>query len=433
MSEPFLVSLSDKKADPIWGENAQLSFDQQQAIVHLDYTSDILSQVQSAARKLDGMSLPAVKLVGEQWSSDLSWAFCQGFYNAKTGANVELPELDDEALQAIKHKKLVSEWVRETVNLGPAALTPEILCEKACLLLEQVCADKVPLTYKLIAGEQLLADGYVGTYEVGKGSVNMPCMLQLDYNPSGDPDTPIDYALVGKGITFDSGGYSLKPSPSMAAMKSDMGGAATVTGALALAAANGLQKRVKLYLCCAENMISGKAFKLGDVIRYKNDVTVEVLNTDAEGRLVLADGLIAAQEDNAVKIIDAATLTGAAKVAVGRDYNCVLSMDDEFTEHALSAAKEAGDKLWRLPLEPFHLQQISSSFADIANIHSGGESMAGASTAAAFLAKFIVQPQQNWIHFDLSGSYQLSANGQWAAGGKGHGVETISTLLLNAE
>jgi len=191
-------------------------------------------------------------------------------------------------------------------NLGPAAVTPVILSEKARLLLDQVCTDKASITYKLIEGDELLSDNYVGIYEVGKGSVNAPCMLQVDYNPSGDADAPIDYALVGKGITFDSGGYSLKPSPSMAAMKSDMGGAATVTGALALAIANGLQKRVKMYLCCAENMISGNAFKLGDVITYKNGVSVEILNTDAEGRLVLADGLIAAQEDGAKKIIDAA-------------------------------------------------------------------------------------------------------------------------------
>lgn len=430
MSQPFLVNLSDQKAHPIWGENALLSFDQQQATIHIDYINDVLSQVQSAARKLDNMSLANIKLTGEQWNSDMCWAFCQGFYNAKTGANVEFPELDDEAISALRSKKLISEWVRETINLGPTLVTPEVLCEKACLLLEQVCADKVPLKYKLIFGEQLNADGYVGIYEVGKGSTNMPCMLQLDYNPSGDQNAPVDFALVGKGITFDSGGYSLKPSASMAAMKSDMGGAATVTGALALAAANGLQKRVKLYLCCAENMVSGKAFKLGDVINYKNGVSVEVLNTDAEGRLVLADGLIAAQEDGAKLIIDAATLTGAAKAAVGRDYNCILSMDDEFTESALEAAKDSNEKLWRLPLAPFHLQQISSAFADIANIHSGGESMAGASTAAAFLAKFVENPEQNWVHFDLSGSYQLAANGLWAVGGKGHGIETISTLLF---
>jgi len=430
MSQSFLVTLSDQKASPIWGENALLSFDQQQATIHINYQSDVLSQVQSAARKLDGMSLPSIQLVGEQWNSDLCWAFSQGFYNAKSGAKVLFPELDEEAISALDSKKRISEWVRETINLGPDALAPTVLSEKAVTLLTEVCADSRHLTVCEITDQALIDHGFVGIYTVGKGSVNAPCMLQVDYNPTGDVNAAIDFALVGKGITFDSGGYSLKPSASMAAMKSDMGGAATVTGALALAIANGLQKRVKLYLCCAENMISDKAFKLGDVITYKNGVTVEVLNTDAEGRLVLADGLIAAQEDGAKQIIDAATLTGAAKVAVGRDYNCVLSMDDEFAESALASAKETNEKLWRLPLEAFHLQQIGSSFADIANIHSGGESMAGASTAAAFLAKFVKQPEQNWLHFDLSGSYQLSANGLWATGGKGHGIQTISDILL---
>ncbi|WP_413699380.1 hypothetical protein ACLKMH_18165 [Psychromonas sp. KJ10-10] len=135
-----------------------------------------------------------------------------------------------------------------------------------------------------------------------------PAMLQLDYNPTGDENAPVEFALVGKGITFDSGGYSLKPSAGMAIMKSDMGGAATLAGSLALAIVNGLQKRVKLYLCCAENLVSGNAFKLGDVITYKNGVTAEILNTDAEGRLVLADGLLAAQEDNPSRIIDADNL-----------------------------------------------------------------------------------------------------------------------------
>lgn len=430
MSQSFLVTLSDQKANPIWGENALLSFDQQQATIHINYQSDVLSQVQSAARKLDGMSLPSIQLVGEQWNSDLCWAFSQGFYNAKSGAKVLFPELDEEAISALDSKKRISEWVRETINLGPDALAPTVLSEKAVTLLTEVCTDSRHLTVCEITDQALIDHGFVGIYTVGKGSVNAPCMLQVDYNPTGDVNAAIDFALVGKGITFDSGGYSLKPSASMAAMKSDMGGAATVTGALALAIANGLQKRVKLYLCCAENMISDKAFKLGDVITYKNGVTVEVLNTDAEGRLVLADGLIAAQEDGAKQIIDAATLTGAAKVAVGRDYNCVLSMDDEFAESALASAKETNEKLWRLPLEAFHLQQIGSSFADIANIHSGGESMAGASTAAAFLAKFVKQPEQNWLHFDLSGSYQLSGNGLWATGGKGHGIQTISDILL---
>lgn len=140
-------------------------------------------------------------------------------------------------------------------------------------------------------------------------------LLALDYNPTGDKEAPVFACLVGKGITFDTGGYSLKQSAFMDSMKSDMGGAATITGALAFAITRGLNKRVKLYLCCADNMVSGNAFKLGDIIRYRNGKNVEVMNTDAEGRLVLADGLIDASAQKPELIIDMATLTGAAKTA----------------------------------------------------------------------------------------------------------------------
>lgn len=157
-------------------------------------------------------------------------------------------------------------------------------------------------------------------------------MLRLDYNPTGNPDAPVFACLVGKGITFDSGGYSIKPSAGMAAMKADMGGAALVTGGLAMAIARGLNKRIKLVLCCAENMISGRAAKLGDVITYKNGKTVEILNTDAEGRLVLADGLIYASSQNPELIIDCATLTGAAKMAVGNDYHSLLTFDNSLAQ-----------------------------------------------------------------------------------------------------
>jgi PepB aminopeptidase len=142
-------------------------------------------------------------------------------------------------------------------------------------------------------------------------------MLELDFNPGKDPKAPVAAALVGKGITFDSGGYSMKTSQGMLTMKHDMGGAAIVTGALALAILRGLDKRVKLILCCAENLVSGHAYKLGDILTYKNGTTVEVVNTDAEGRLILADGLQLAGESGAPLIIDAATLTGAAVMALG--------------------------------------------------------------------------------------------------------------------
>ncbi len=430
MTNYFFVSLSLEPAHTTWGKGALLSFSEGHAVIHLDELASSFDKVQSAARKLDVMSLDNIQLQGELWTTELRWAFCQGFYNAKNGANIHFGEISEQEKQILTSGKLISEWVRKTINLGPDALPPETLCEKAINLIKHVSPSDVTITAKVISGEQLLAEEFQGIYQVGKGSAQNPCMLQLDYNPTGDTNAEIEYALVGKGITFDSGGYSLKPSAGMTAMKSDMGGAATVTGALALAAVNGLQKRVKMYLCCAENMVSSSAFKLGDVITYKNGVTVEVLNSDAEGRLVLADGLIAAQEDGAKRIIDAATLTGAAKVAVGRDYNSVLSMDDSFVAEATEAAKQGNEKLWRLPFEAFHLNQISSSFADIANIHSG-EGMAGASTAAAFLAKFVKNPETNWIHFDLSGAYLPSANGLWSTGGKGHGIRTISRMLFN--
>lgn len=429
MSNQFKVSLTFDKASPVWGENALLSFSEGAATIHLDESKALFTQVQMAARKLDTMAIAAITLSGDNWDNELRWAFSQGFYNAKKGAQIEFDNIDADQLIQFNARKTAMEWVRETINLGPDALYPELLCEKAIALIESMLPAGQSISHKIIAGEDLLTANYQGIYQVGKGSSRAPCLLELDYNPSSDSDAVVDYALVGKGITFDSGGYSLKPSDSMAFMKSDMGGAATLTAALALAIANGLNKRVKLYLCCAENMVSSNALKLGDVITYQNGITVEVLNSDAEGRLVLADGLIAAQQSAPNYIIDAATLTGAAKMAVGRDYNTILSMDDEFVACALQSAKSENEKLWRLPLEDFHLKQIGSSFADIANIHSG-EGKAGASTAAAFLAKFVEKPETNWVHFDLAGSYQVAANELWSTGGKGHGVRTISKMLL---
>jgi len=428
MNSYFYVSLSFEPAPAVWGDNALLSFSEAHAVIHLNKKRSLFRQVQMAARKIEIMSIQGIKLQGEHWDCDLRWAFSQGFFNAKKGAKFNFGEAEDAQLQALESKKLIVEWVRNIINLGPEALSPELLCDKAVTIIKHVLQNNDHIKYKVISGDTLLEHQFNGIYQVGKGSDRPPAMLQLDYNPTGDENAPVDFALVGKGITFDSGGYSLKPSTGMSVMKSDMGGAATLTGALALAITNGLKKRVKLYLCCAENLVSGGAFKLGDVITYKNGVTAEVLNSDAEGRLVLADGLLAAQDDNPKRIIDAATLTGSAKMAVGRDYNCVLTMDDEFAQLASDSAKKQNEMLWRLPFEDFHMQQINSSFADIANIHSG-EGMAGASTATAFLAKFVKTPEKNWLHFDLSGSYQMGANGLWATGGKGHGVLMLSQIL----
>ncbi|MCE2594580.1 aminopeptidase PepB [Motilimonas cestriensis] len=427
MSVSLAIEISMSAAPEQWGESALLSFQSDHATIHINEEQDIIRQIQKAARKLSTMGIPEITLTGELWQTEWRWAANQGFYNPKTGANVNWGEVSEQEASLLDTRKLATEWVREMINKTPEDLGPSQLALQAAEFLSEL--DSKHITYRFVNGEELLKQGYVGIYNVGRGSVRQGAMLQLDYNPTGNPDAPYDVALVGKGITFDSGGYSLKGNDGMSVMKSDMGGAATVTGALALAITQGLKKRVKLLLCCAENLVSGHAFKLGDIIQYKNGVSVEILNTDAEGRLVLADGLIAACELNAKVIIDAATLTGAAKMAVGRDYNSILSMDDDLVHKTLTCAREENEQAWPLPLAPWHTEQIGSAFADIANSGSA-EGTAGASTAAAFLSKFVTHPEKNWLHFDLSGAYQKSPNDLWAAGGKGHGVRTIAKLLL---
>ncbi|MCE0558102.1 aminopeptidase PepB [Motilimonas sp. E26] len=427
MSVPLAIEISMSAAPEQWGESALLSFQSDHATIHINEEQDIIRQIQKAARKLATMGIPEITLTGDLWQSEWRWAANQGFYNPKTGANVNWGDVSEQEASLLDTRKLATEWVREMINKTPEDLGPSQLALQAAEFLSEL--DSKHITYRFVNGEELLKQGYVGIYNVGRGSVRQGAMLQLDYNPTGNPDAPYDVALVGKGITFDSGGYSLKGNDGMSVMKSDMGGAATVTGALALAITQGLKKRVKLLLCCAENLVSGHAFKLGDIIQYKNGVSVEILNTDAEGRLVLADGLIVACELNAKVIIDAATLTGAAKMAVGRDYNSILSMDDDLVHKALTCAREENEQAWPLPLAPWHTEQIGSAFADIANSGSA-EGTAGASTAAAFLSKFVTHPEKNWLHFDLSGAYQKSPNDLWAAGGKGHGVRTIAKLLL---
>uniref|UniRef100_UPI003D0D37B9 aminopeptidase PepB n=1 Tax=Shewanella sp. TaxID=50422 RepID=UPI003D0D37B9 len=279
-----------------------------------------------------------------------------------------------------------------------------------------------------VEGEALLEEKWIGIHSVGRGSERAPALLELDYNPLGDA-APVSAALVGKGIPFDSGGYSIKASEGMLGMKCDMGGAATVTAALGLAIKSGLNKRIKLFLCCAENLISGRAYKLGDILTYKNGVSVEVVNTDAEGRLVLADGLQAACETGAPLVIDAATLTGAAVMAVGTQYNAIFSPSRELINRTQEKASSVAEMVWPLPLDPWHKEMCPSAYADTANsrpVKGGGAG--GASNAAGFLWRFVSDDTQ-WLHMDLASAFADSANGLWAAGATAHGVLTIAELL----
>ncbi len=429
MTTTMHITLSSQPAAAMWGKNALLSANENGMVIHLQ--KDQLNTIQKAARKIKNQGILNVTLAGGGWGVEECWAFHQGFTSDKNAGDVVFPNLAEEQAE-FDARVACSAFTRDVINAPSDQLTPEVLAHKAAeFILHQAdkYAGKGKVAFEIIAREALNERGYHGIWAVGKGSAHLPAMLQLDFNPTGNPDAPVLACLVGKGITFDTGGYSIKPSDGMSTMRTDMGGAALVTGALGLAIARGLNQRVKLYLCCAENMISSRAFKLGDIIMYRNGVTAEVNNTDAEGRLVLADGLIEADKQHPAFIIDCATLTGAAKVAVGNDYHSVLSMDDELVADLLAAAKAEKEPFWRLPFEEFHRSQISSAFADISNTGSVPVG-AGASTATAFLSYFVKAYQKHWLHIDCSATYRKTASDLWAVGATGIGVKTLANLLL---
>ncbi|AST70404.1 aminopeptidase PepB [Kosakonia cowanii] len=425
MTEAMKVTLTTQPADARWGEKAAYSINNDGIALHLTGKDD-LGLIQRAARKIDGLGIKHVALSGEGWDADRSWAFWSGYKGPKGTRKVEWAQLDEVQQKELDSRLKVIDWVRDTINASAEEVGPEQLAQRAVDLLFSVGGDNV--SYRITKGEDLREQNYMGLHTVGRGSERPPVLLALDYNPTGNPDAPVYAALVGKGITFDTGGYSLKQSAFMDSMKSDMGGAALVTGALAFAINRGLNKRVKLWLCCADNMVSGNAFKLGDIIHYRNGKKVEVMNTDAEGRLVLADGLIDASAQKPQLIIDAATLTGAAKTALGNDYHALFSFDDALAGRLLNSAAAENEPFWRLPLAEFHRHQLPSNFAELNNTASAAFP-AGASTAAGFLSHFVENYQQGWLHIDCSATYRKSAVEQWAAGATGLGVRTVANLL----
>ncbi|MBY8139316.1 aminopeptidase PepB [Vibrio fluvialis] len=427
MSTQMSVFISQDSAQPQWGEKALISFSEQGAMIHLEQSHD-LGAIQRAARKLDNQGLRSLLLDGEGWTLEAIWAFYQGYRDPKKLNTLEWKALDQAQQDELEARIKATDWTRDIINKSAEEVAPRQLATMAAEFIKSLAPEHV--SYRIVKDKDLLTEGWEGIFAVGRGSERTSAMLQLDYNPTGDENAPVYACLVGKGITFDSGGYSLKPSNFMAAMKADMGGSGMITGALGLAIMRGLKKRVKLILCCAENMVSGRALKLGDVITYKNGKTVEIMNTDAEGRLVLADGLIYASEQNPELIIDCATLTGAAKNALGNDFHALLSFDDALSHDAMTAAKEEHEGLWPLPLVDFHREMLPSSFADLSNISSGDYSP-GASTAAAFLSYFVNNYKKGWLHFDCAGTYRKSPSDKWAAGATGIGVKTVARILMD--
>lgn len=421
------ITLSKKIPHDYWEENTILTNNNLEMIIHI-FKKNYLDTIQKAARKIRNQGIKNINLYGKEWDIEKCWAFWMGYYQPNSKKNFACTYLNNNDDNEFNIRYNIINWVRKIIDLPSNLLTPLELVKKTIKFLLSITKDEKAITYEIIKGKKLLEHEYMGIYTVGNGAKNIPVFLHLDYNPTINKNTKVHASLVGKGVTFDSGGYNLKNNHFINFMKSDMSGAAILIGALALAIKRGLKKRIKLYLCCVENMISSTSFKIGDIIKYKNNKTVEVNNTDAEGRLILADGLIIANQDNPNILIDAATLTGAAKIAVGNDYNAIFSFDNKLVQNFLHSAKEENELFWRLPLNEFHRERLVSSFADLSNISYSSAS--SASTAAAFLSYFVENYKKNWLHIDCSAIYQEKSTDKWSIGATGSGVRTIANFLL---
>ena len=293
-------------------------------------------------------------------------------------------------------------------------------------------ADMVAAATKLLRGTGVKVEAWQGaelakrklngTIIVGQGSRRSPRFLRLEYAPR---DARHTIALIGKGVVFDSGGYSLKPSSGMEQMKTDMSGGAAVIATMSVLAQLGVRSRVVGYVPLVENMIGGNAYRLGDVITYRNGKTVEVMNTDAEGRLILADALCLASDEAPDAMINLATLTGACMVALGPKIAGIMGNNDAWIDQITAASQRSGEPLWKLPLPGEYRKMLDSEIADMKNV---GGSYGGALTAGIFLKEFVGKVP--WAHLDIAGPSRAEADDAYLCrGGTGFGVRTLIELV----
>ncbi|MDQ1714937.1 MAG: leucyl aminopeptidase [Frankiaceae bacterium] len=309
-------------------------------------------------------------------------------------------------------------WTRDHVNTPPGDLWPAMLAENAAAL-----AGAHGIEVEILDEVALKAAAFGGILGVGAGSVRPPRLVRLAWR---HPDATRTIAFVGKGITFDSGGLSIKPAKAMEWMKADMAGAAAVIAAVSAIARLNLPINITAWAPLAENMPSGTATRPGDVLRMYGGKTVEVLNTDAEGRLVLGDALVRAGEEKPDAIVDVATLTGAQLVALGARVSAIMTNDDDFGAEVRRAADDAGEAMWPMPLPPELRASMDTDIADIANI---GDRSGGMLVAGLFLAEF-VPAGTPWVHLDIAGpSYNDGKPyGYTPSGGTGVAVRTLVRL-----
>jgi leucyl aminopeptidase len=317
---------------------------------------------------------------------------------------------DQTRLQrALDEGRIIGEsqnFTRDLVNEPGNHMTPTILAERA-----RKMAEEVGLKCEVFGADKIKELKMGAFWSVAQGSDEPPALIILRYEPAGAPEKPV-LGLVGKGVTFDTGGISIKPADGMEKMKYDMAGGAAMIGAMRGIALIKPKVKVTAIICATENMPSGKAQKPGDIQTAMSGKTIEIINTDAEGRLVLADGLCYARQLGCTHLIDAATLTGAVVVALGYANAGIFASDDGFYDRFKSAVDKSGEKMWRLPLGDEYLDAMRSQIADLQN--TGGR-WGGASTAAAFLKEFAEDTP--WIHLDIAGTAWMEDQKPWIAKG----------------
>jgi leucyl aminopeptidase len=361
-----------------------------------------------------------------KWSQEdanvaaLGWGLaCYRFRRFKSGPPAKLPKLvwpepcDQPAVQAAVEASVM---VRDLINTPAGDLGPGDLVEEVRKL-----ADRHEADFESIEGEGLLEEGYPTIHAVGRAADRPPALADLRWGDENHPRV----TLVGKGVVFDSGGLNLKSTGGMRLMKKDMGGAASVLGLAHMIMSAGLPVRLRVLIPTVENAVSGDAYRPLDVIKTRKGVTVEVGNTDAEGRLILCDALAEADSEAPALLIDFATLTGAARVALGTELPALFCNDDALADETLAAGRATHDQLWRMPLHDPYRRHLDSRVADLNNI--AGVSHGGAITAALFLREFISSGRK-WIHVDTMGWNAASRPGR-PIGGEAMGVRAMFSML----
>ncbi len=329
-------------------------------------------------------------------------------------ATLVMPEAADAAL--VERTARATTLVRDLVNTPAGDMAPPQLAEAA-----EVLAERHGAQCTVLAGDDLLMEGYPAIHAVGRASINWPRLIDIVW---GDPDHP-KVTLVGKGVCFDTGGLDLKPAAAMLKMKKDMGGAATVLGVAAMIMDAGLPVRLRVLIPAVENAVSRDSYRPGDILQTRKRLTVEVGNTDAEGRIVLCDALTEADHESPELLIDCATLTGAARVALGPDLPALFTDDDDLARDLQAQGAALSDPLWRMPLFAPYRKRLESKVADLNNVSDGP--FAGAITAALYLQHFVEQAR-SWAHIDLYAWNDAARPGR-PAGGEAMAMRALYGLI----